>query len=106
MARGMLIAFKRVWFGHQQFFAENVHVITEHHRAVLFNKDAFARDFSFTPVQVPCSLSYSSWAVEGMVVTSSPEEHPTVVLLPSRRHRFAAATSPPRGGLCALLSCC
>ena len=33
------------------------------------NKDTFARDFSCTPIHVPCSLRHSSWAVEGMVVT-------------------------------------
>ena len=29
------------------------------------------RDFSCTPIQVPCSLRYSSWAVEGMGVTDN-----------------------------------
>ena len=49
--------------------AENFRVITQHHRAVLLNKDTFARDVSCTPIQVSCSLRFSSWAVEGMVVT-------------------------------------
>ena len=44
-------------------------VIIQHHCAVLLNKDTFARDFSCTPIQVPCWLTYSSWAVEDMVVT-------------------------------------
>ena len=48
--------------------AENFDVVTQHHCAVLFNKDTFARDFSCTPIQIPCSLRYCSWAVEGMVV--------------------------------------
>ena len=29
-------------------------VITQHHCAVLLNKDTFARDFSCTPIHVPC----------------------------------------------------
>ena len=49
--------------------AENFHAITQHHRAVLLNKDTFPRDFSCTPIQVACSLRCSSWAVEAMVVT-------------------------------------
>ena len=49
--------------------AENFHVITQHHCAVLLNKDTFTRDFSCTPIRVPCSLRQSTWAVEGMVVT-------------------------------------
>ena len=49
--------------------AEKFHVITQHRCAVLLNKDTFTRDFSCTPIQDPCSLRYSSWAVEGMVVT-------------------------------------
>ena len=44
-------------------------MITQQHCAVILNKDTFARDFSCTPIQVPCSLRYLSWAVEGMVVT-------------------------------------
>ena len=49
--------------------AENFHVITEHPCVVLLNKDTFTRDFTSTPIHVPCSLRYSKWAVEGMVVT-------------------------------------
>ena len=49
--------------------AENFHAITHDHCAVLLNNDTFARDFSCAPIQVPCSLRYSSGAVEGMVVT-------------------------------------
>ena len=49
--------------------AENFYVIAQHRCAVLLNKDIFARHFSCTPIQVPCQLRYSSWAVEGMVVT-------------------------------------
>ena len=49
--------------------AENFHVVTQLHGAVLFNKDTFTRDFSCTPIKDPCSLRCSSWAVEGMVVT-------------------------------------
>ena len=49
--------------------AENFHVITQHHCAVLLNKDTFARNVLLTPIQVACSLRYSSWAVQGMVVT-------------------------------------
>ena len=48
---------------------ENFHVITQHHRVVLLNKDTFARDYSCTAIQVPCSLRCSSWAIKGMVVT-------------------------------------
>ena len=48
--------------------AENFHVIAHHQCAVFLYKDTFARDFSCTPIQVPCSIKYSSCAVEGMVV--------------------------------------
>ena len=48
---------------------ENFQAITQHHCAVLLNKDTFAREFTCTPIQVPCSLRLSSWAVEDMVVT-------------------------------------
>ena len=44
-------------------------MVTQHHCAVLLNKDTFARDFTCTPIPVLCSLRYPSWAVEGMVVT-------------------------------------
>ena len=44
-------------------------MITQHHGAVFLNKDTFARDFTWTPIQAPCSLRYSSRAVEGMGVT-------------------------------------
>ena len=49
--------------------AESFDVITQFHCAVLLKKDIFARDCTCTPIQVLCSLRYSSWAVEGMVVT-------------------------------------
>ena len=49
--------------------AENFYVITQHHCAVLLNKGTSEREYTCTPIQVPCSLRYSSWAVEGMVVT-------------------------------------
>ena len=49
--------------------AENFYVITQHHCAVLLKKDTFARDFTCTLIQVPCSLMCCSWAVEGMAVT-------------------------------------
>ena len=45
--------------------AENFYVIIQHLCAVLFNKDTLARDFTCTPIQVLCSLRYSSWAVDG-----------------------------------------
>ena len=48
---------------------ENFNITTQHHCAVLLNKDTFTRDFTCTPIRVPCSLRYSSWAVEGVVVT-------------------------------------
>ena len=35
--------------------AENFYVITQYHCVVLSNKDTFTRDFSCTPVHVPCS---------------------------------------------------
>ena len=38
------------------------------HCAVPLNKDTFARDFTCTPIQVPCSFRYPLWAFEGMVV--------------------------------------
>ena len=44
-------------------------MITQHHCAVLLNNDTFTRDFPCTPIHVVCSPRYSSWAVEGMVVT-------------------------------------
>ena len=46
-------------------------MITQHHSAVLLNKHTLTREFSSTPIQVPCSLRYSSWAVEGIVVTGN-----------------------------------
>ena len=58
--------------------AENFYVITQHHCAVLLNKDTFARDFTCTPIQDPRSLTYSSWAVEGMVVTGKEEVCETI----------------------------
>ena len=49
--------------------AENFHVITKHHCAVLLNKDPFDSGYMCTAIQVPCTHRYSSWALEGMVVT-------------------------------------
>ena len=49
--------------------AENFCVATQHHCAVLLNKDTFTRDISCTSFLVQCSLRCSAWAVEGMVVT-------------------------------------
>ena len=36
---------------------------------MLLNKDTFTRDISCRPFQIPCSLRYAIWAVEGVVVT-------------------------------------
>ena len=63
------------------------HVITQHHCAVLLNKDTFTRGFSSTPIQVPCSLRYSSWAVEGMVVTDKFRRGARPVVLPIHRRQ-------------------
>ena len=49
--------------------AENIHLATQRRCAALLNKDTFARDFTCSPIQIPCSLRYSSWAVERVVVT-------------------------------------
>ena len=49
---------------------ENFHVVTQHHCAVLLNKDTFEYDISCTACLIPCSLRYASWALEGMAVTS------------------------------------
>ena len=49
--------------------AKNFYVATHHHCAALLNKDTYTRDFTCTPIHVPCSLRYSMRAVEGMVVT-------------------------------------
>ena len=46
------------------------HVVTQHHCAVLLNKDTFEYDISCTLCLIPCSLRYASWALEGMAVTS------------------------------------
>ena len=43
--------------------AENFHVVTQHHCAVLLNNDTFKYDISCTPFQIPCSLRYATWAV-------------------------------------------
>ena len=55
---------------------ENFHVITWHHCAVFLNKDTFEREHTCTPIQVPCTLKYSSCAVEGMVVTGKFRKAP------------------------------
>ena len=47
--------------------AENFHVTTQHHCAVLVHQDTSARDFSCTPIQVRSSLRFSSRGAEGMV---------------------------------------
>ena len=47
----------------------NFYVVTQHPCAVLLNKDTFVYDISCTPFQVPCSLRYSAWAVQGMAAT-------------------------------------
>ena len=69
--------------------AENFHVITKHHYAVLLNKDTFERDCTCTPKQVPCSLRYSSWADERMVVTGkfrrAPDPSCSYFTLPRKR---------------------
>ena len=71
MARGTLVYNEVRAFVTDSSLAENFHVFPLHQCAVLLNKDTFARDFSCTPVQGLCSLRYSSWAVEGIVVTST-----------------------------------
>ena len=48
---------------------ENFYVVTRHHSAVLLNEDTFKYDISCTPILIPCSLRYETWAVEGMAVT-------------------------------------
>ena len=49
---------------------EKFHAVTQHHCAVLLNKDTFEYDTSCTPCLIPCSLRHASWALEGMAVTS------------------------------------
>ena len=49
-ARGILFAFVTDFS-----LAENFHVVTQHHCAVLLNKDTFEYDISCTPFQIPCS---------------------------------------------------
>ena len=72
----VVFAQEEVGFVTDSSLAENFHVITQHHCAVLLNKDTFTRDLSCTPIQVPCLLRYSSWAVEGMVVTGKFRKAP------------------------------
>ena len=43
--------------------AENFHVITQHHCAVLLNKDTSKHGHTCTPIQVPSAHKYSSWAI-------------------------------------------
>ena len=57
--------------------AENFHVITQHHCAAVLNKDTFAPDFTCTPIQIPCSLRYSSWAAQSMCVLACSAGRPT-----------------------------
>ena len=52
---------KEAGFVTDRSLAENFYVITQSRSAVLL-KDTFARDFTCTPIQVPCSLTCSSWA--------------------------------------------
>ena len=54
--------------------------------AVLLNKDTFERGHTCAPIQVPCSLRYSSWAVEGMVVTGKFRRAPSCLLLHGCEH--------------------
>ena len=57
--------------------AENFHEIAEHHCAMLLDKDTFDDNGSLhasltrtrSTTTVPCTHRYSSWAVEGVVVT-------------------------------------
>ena len=71
--RTLTVLKKEAGFVTDRSLSENFYVITQHRCAVLLNKDTFARDFTCTPIQVLFSLTCSSWAVEGMVVTGKEE---------------------------------
>ena len=47
----------------------NFYVVTQHDCAVLLHKDSFEPRYTFTPLFVPCRRKYSTWAVEGTVLT-------------------------------------
>ena len=55
---------------HRSFSGRELYLITTHHCALLLNKDTFDNGYTCTSIQVPCSHKYSSWALEGMGVTS------------------------------------
>ena len=54
--------------------------------------------FPCTPIQVPCSLKYSSWAVEGMVVTANFAKRPTRRPPTPRSPTSTSTTNAPYGG--------
>ena len=58
-----------VGFTADRTLSDNFHVAVARHCAVLLNKDTFEDDYTCTPIQVPCNQRYSSWALDGMVVS-------------------------------------
>ena len=83
--------------------AENFHVITKHHCAVLLSKDTLELDY--TLIQVFWLFMYFSWSVQGLVVPVSSAEHPTRRTFILRLLTFIFTLSVPRGGLGALRCC-
>ena len=59
--------------------SDNIHVAIAHHCAVLLNRDTFEDCYTCTPIQVPCSHKYSSWALEGMVAAGKFQRSPDPV---------------------------
>ena len=66
----------------------NFYIANQHHFAGTSTRDTFTRDFSCFLLQVPCTHSYASWAVEGMVVTGkfSHGSRPVVLVFHIRQH--------------------
>ena len=84
----------------------NFYVVTQHPCAVLLNKDTFKYDISCTLFQVPCSLRYAAWAVQGVAVTDEFRGRPT-----SRALSLLSRTSSPTKNVlkdvrCASRCCC
>ena len=108
--------------------AEKFHVITKHHHCL--NKNTFDSGYTCTPIQFPCTHRYSSWTLEGMVVTGklrrppdpacqyftvptctsttsvqkrrSVAEHPIHLALTSRLPTCTSTTSAPNADLSVL----
>ena len=83
---------------------ENFYIANQHHCAVLLNKSTFARDFSHTALQIPCTRTSASCVVEGMVSLASSAE------LPTRRARISRSltlisimNAPKRRSVCIAL---